>query len=215
VKNSLFIIIINKIGCQHGSAATGFYFTGLAIWLGSVVTTITDGIRQRPEFQQKWSVSGVVGATSLSITAACLVGYYVWVSQSMMMSLDDNDLGTTTYQSSWKQTNTHFSQYIYFDWIRDSEKEREPLPAGSGAIVGKFIYAGKPAQGVKLKVLLAGGYETETLTTDDKGLFKIPVAPGSWTVQLVKELFKLPRRISCSAIMLAGYYSFSVGKNAI
>lgn len=170
----------------EGFPASGFYLTSLAIWIGSVVATVTDGFRQRPELQQKWSVSGVVGAVSLSLTAVCLVAYYAWMSRGMIMSLSQGGEGAGSYQSSWKQADAHFSQYIYFDWIRDSDKEREPPPAGKGQIVGQFIYAGKPAQGVKLSVLLAGGYETELLTTDNKGLFKIPISPGSWTVELVK-----------------------------
>lgn len=166
--------------------ARWFYVTGLAIWLASIVTTIFDGVRQRPELQQKTTASGVIGAVSLSLTAVCIMGYYVWMSQKMLMEFNAAGGDTTSYQSSWSQPDNYFSQYIYFDWIRDSEKDRIPPPAGSGKIVGKFTYLGEPARGVKLTVLLAGGYETETLTTNDEGLFTIPVTPGPWTVQLIK-----------------------------
>jgi len=189
----------------EGFPMPGFYLTGLGIWLGSVITTVTDGIRRRPDLQQKWSASGVIGAVSLSLTAACLVGYYAWISGTMVMSLSDNDPGTTPFQSSWKQANNHFSQYIYFDWVGDSEKVREPLPTGSGAIVGRFLYDGEPAQGVKLSVLFAGGYETKTLTTDEMGKFEIPVKPGSWTIKLVKVSAWADKPSDKSLIVTTGF----------
>lgn len=79
-----------------------------------------------------------------------------------------------------------FWESKFFGAMWEDIKNMKPVPEGEGYLTGKFIYQGKPAVGIKLKLFLNGKYRTSSIITDENGAFEVRLPVGTWYVNMIQ-----------------------------
>jgi hypothetical protein len=166
------------------------YSIGLAIlWIASLGVTYRDASRPNDGLLHRWSKIGVVAAVGLSLLCTwTLTAQALSYSQTVLWT-SDQPTGPATEsvsRSSLRNSDPYnFQNYLRFGRGPGSSGEPTKPPAGDGYLRGRFVYAGKPVEGITLKLALNDKHETDVITTDVDGVFTVRVPPGEWRVNRV------------------------------
>jgi hypothetical protein len=172
------------------SRYTAVYSIGLVIlWLVSLGVTYRDANRPNDGLLHHWSKAGVVAAIGLSLLCAwTLTSQAFSYSRTALSSSDQpseqraEGVSRSTFRNS---SPYNFQHFISFGRSTGSSSQPAKPPAGDGYLQGRFVYAGKPAEGITLQLVLNDKYETGVITTDADGVFTVRVPSGEWQVNRV------------------------------
>jgi hypothetical protein len=159
----------------------------LILWLASLGLSYHDARRPDDTMQYRWSKSGMAAAVGLSL----ICGVFLFIMAVAFSGTNPTNLRTTrtferTSTSSFRHSDLHnFSHFLYFGRGSDPSSQLTKPPAGDGYLRGRFVYAGKPVEGITLQLALNDKYETDVITTDADGVFTVRVPPGEWHVNRV------------------------------
>jgi len=157
----------------------------------SSVLSVIDKKNPHAITQTKFTLSGKIGASLLSLIASALLFSFVatYVSYtntiSLLNSSGENDgissSGSSSFYSKRLYSNLKFGNGRYIS-------KPKKLPIGKGFLVGDIAYEGKPAVGVKLKLQLNDEFESDAVLTDEKGRFVLQVPVGEWFVTRIETM---------------------------
>ena len=145
----------------------------LVIWIISALVTYIDS-KNVANNDQKTSISGKIGATTLSIFMGIAT---ISTLMSLFQGIEVSDRSITSYQEPIEH---NFLHYIGFGGVGYPEPEYSEPPKGPGSIAGKFVYNGSPVKNLELEVTLNGEYKSELVETDSKGEFALKIPYGIW-----------------------------------
>jgi hypothetical protein len=166
---------------KSGMLLFGYGLT--AIWALSVLVTGWDAFKGENHFPLQWTASSLFGAAALSLlTLVWMPGTIVW-----WLNFDIDATAGVTHHTSSHHTPHLRSHHFWFSenygGVRDGVDRKAP-PAGDHYLNMRFVYDGKPAAGVKFKVVLSKTYQSKRLVSDRDGMVHLPLPAG--TVHLNK-----------------------------
>lgn len=165
-----------------------YYFAGLAVlWVSSLLVSGWDARKGKTPFIQRWTISGIIGASLMVVTMGGL-GAYQALNYTTLRSVETSKVGYKGSKSSTRSGffSSNFLHHINFGGFNyEINKPGEP-PKGEGVLRVSFSYLRKPAVGVRFKLDLNGEYETESLTTNDEGYADVSLPPGIWTINVLR-----------------------------
>ena len=171
-------------------AGIGASILGMGLtWLVSLIITWRDSSPQRLAPPLRWTFSARVGATLASLLGAVILAF-VLMQSSMTLLATKSVLRTEDSVGSHDRTpqrrGKSFWQYLSLGGLRDAPDVLPTPPSGTGLLIGKFVYEGKPAAGVTLTLSLNGKYRVTDLHTDAQGRFTLKLPPGDWYINHVQ-----------------------------
>lgn len=171
-------------------AGFGASILGIGLtWLVSLIITWRDSSPQRLAPPLRWTLSARLGATLASLLVTVMLAFALMQS-SMTLFAAKSVLGSgytvDSHDSPTRRGSKSFWQYLALGGLRDSSDALPAPPAGTGLLVGKFVYEGKPAVGVTLTLSLNGKYRASNLRTDAQGRFTLKLPPGHWYINHVQ-----------------------------
>ena len=187
------IVIYQFWAAQEQSSFLGvrfpdFYtvlFGAAIIWGLSILLTAYDALSVKTKKQTSWSFTGIVGALASTLLSALILVYGVWLAVFEFGIRADSEASVVESEIGFRAGSKFFYEYIYFG--EANAREALPLPPkGDAYLAGRFMYKGAPAVGVRLKLMLNNKYESESLQTDDKGVFHLRVPSGEWRVNVIR-----------------------------
>lgn len=171
-------------------AGFGVGILGIGLtWLVSVVISWRDSSPQCLAPPLRWTLSARVGATLASmLVTVILVIALMQSSMTLFAAISVLGSGYTvgSHDHPIRRGGKSFWQYLALGGLRDSPDALPAPPAGAGLLVGKFVYEGKPAVGVRLTLSLNGKYRVTGLLTDAQGRFTLKLPPGDWYINHVQ-----------------------------
>ena len=88
--------------------------------------------------------------------------------------------------AEYPSSESFFWETKYFGGNLGQWDSFKPPPEGNGLLVGKLNYDGKAAKNVKLRVILNSKYKTHLITTNEDGLFTVPLPIGKWHINAIQ-----------------------------
>ncbi|HLQ26018.1 MAG TPA: hypothetical protein VK138_09085 [Acidiferrobacterales bacterium] len=155
-----------------------FLFLLAAVWLISVIISAYDARQPSPAFPTEWTKGGIFGAIFASILSAAIGVTFTGLATLMQMPARSS----ITIHAIHDDTDTNFTNHVYFGGYPNSRSELPAPPKGNGFLQGRFMYNGAPAANVSLKLALNGQYETGVVITDRDGVFTVRVPVGAWRI---------------------------------
>ncbi|MEH6470446.1 MAG: hypothetical protein V7752_04280 [Halopseudomonas sp.] len=151
-------------------------FGSAAILALSTLISFRDAYKSSQSVCPKRTLSGVVGATLLSLIsmliiateASTAISYWQAKGDLDQVLLEGDSNSLSDYRQFW-----HYESFGGFDY---QQTEPAPIQAGDKYLNLAFRYQGDPAVGINLKVGVNRSHESEPLTTDENGLVSIPIA---------------------------------------
>jgi hypothetical protein len=157
----------------------------IIVWLASLLVLIYDLTTNNASGHQL-TISGIVGAVIITFMAPVIIGYqsycYVFL-KSALVTAGPNVTKNTN--AAVKRKDTSLYEYLYYGGNHIDGGMDEP-PSGDGYIVGKFVYKGKPAVGVRFNIVLNNKYQVSDIISDEDGKFSINVASGDWHINVIQ-----------------------------
>ncbi len=126
----------------------------------------------------------LIGSGILIFIFGFLSGSF-WTSNKFISSfevrLHDKEEYSDTYSS-----DEAFWGYKFYGGMPEREDKLKHTPEGDGYFLVKFLYDGKPAAGIKCKIVLNRKYKTSPLETDQNGIITLRLPEGNWQVNSIQ-----------------------------
>ena len=157
----------------------------LVLLVVSSGVTVFDKMKPHTLSQVKFTLSGKIGASLLSVFSALLLltftsSYVAFINIASDLNATNTRSGkSSSGRSGWydQQFNANLKfgegDYLY---------NAKALPEGKGYMVGRIVHEGKPVVGVKLKLQFNDEFESKDILTDDDGHFVLRMPVGEWFV---------------------------------
>ncbi len=161
---------------------------GVAVLLvASAAVTLVDGRRKARMTATPPTVSGWIGMVLTSLMGLGIVAYdgflvSTYQHASEFLAGTEQPESSSTEQVYKRSPARWFHGSVHYGGRVDFRAEHPQPPGGDGYLVGVVGYEGQPAEGVQLRLILNGEYETELLLTDTQGRFVVRLPPGRWHV---------------------------------
>ncbi len=163
---------------------------------------------------------GILGGTLASLLSMAAV---IWIGTMGLGYISFANLSegsiTTKSKSDSKRYRSRFSPSSYFNktvryggkWVDSSLLE--DLPKGEFYISGKISYNDTPAKGVHLVAVFNDRYRSKEITTNQDGVFSIPVPQGEWMLNRI-DLEKWPDRPDDISLSVMGGVDKPLSENS-
>ena len=155
------------------------------IWLISNIETIRDSRSGKQPSFDKWTKPGIAAASSTTLFSILILLLSIHTLRPADMHYAEAEGGTGTVRSTYSYSHS-FYEYLYLGGSPSRSDNLPGPPTGEGALRGKITFEGKPAEGVKLSVVLNGKYNAKDIVTDEAGIFSLNLPPGEWTVNAIQ-----------------------------
>jgi len=163
---------------------TAFGSGVLILWLASLGMSYHEARRPNDTMQYRSSKSGIVAAVGLSLICGGFLLIMAVAFSGSITRMSGPVERTST--SSFRHSGLHnFQHFLSFGRGSDPSSQLPKPPVGDGYLRGRFVYAGKPVEGITLQLALNDKHETDVITTDADGVFTVRVPPGEWHVNRV------------------------------
>lgn len=167
------------------------YLSGMFIlWATSLTFTVLDAKKPVPSSTGKWTKSAVAGSWLISIASLIVLVYSIGLVKTYLAFLpmistsgEFNESDTRIIDSD---TFRGFEGYIHLGGTPSDTYTLPDPPEGKGVLKGRFTYQNKPAKGVSLGIILNSKFKTQTLITDDNGIFTVSLPHGTWTINRIE-----------------------------
>lgn len=171
---------------QVATTVSIIYLSGIAIlWITSLIITIADSKRIYQDSGFKWTKTGMVAACLTTLFSFVLIVYTSVASISTLQAKDINTVSEVTEETSSFFTE-NFYEYLHFGGTPSGAHNLPDPPEGPGVLRGRMMYQNKPAEGVRMQIVLNSKYKAKNIVTDAKGLFSVNLPVGDWKINSIQ-----------------------------